>query len=183
MANASECIASYLWGNSHAMLIDALNLGCSLYAMSSRPRKLIVYKDTMQEAWHQLLHVFWNVLDAQVDFNELPAHVKQVGTQARLSRVWNKIEIFNFGNLMAQKILLLDLDMLAVSKNFDNIWLYMDGADKNKMFAAVQRGVYDWPDNQIRPMDTLKNKKMDGVVASMEGSSSSMCSLGSMPIL
>ena len=95
---ASECIASYMWGKSHALLIDALNLGCSLYAMSSRPRKLICYKDTMEEPWHHLLHVFWNVLDAQRDFEEMPSHLKQVGTQSRLSRVWNKIEILSFGN-------------------------------------------------------------------------------------
>ena len=76
----SECIASFLWGKSHALLIDALNLGCSLYCMSNRPRKLIRYQDTMEEPWHDLLHVFWNVLDAQRDIEEMPDHLRVQST-------------------------------------------------------------------------------------------------------
>jgi len=123
--------------------------------MSTRARKLIVYADTRQEPWHHLLSIFWNVLDAQHDFEDMPDHLRLASTQQRLSRVWNKIQIFKHADLMASKVLLLDLDMLVVSSEFDQIWSYMSDTDTTKVFGAVHRGVNDWEDNAVRPKDTL----------------------------
>ena len=147
----TRAIVSYIWGTDPCQVVNALTSGASFQQASKAERVLIAYPEVKKGPHVDLLRLFWDVKGAQQDLS-VDQDVVDGSSQARLRRVYNKISILKHADIIANVVLMADLDIMC-TQEIDEIWSYLDGSEKT--FAGVMRGAGDWPFDRPRERWTL----------------------------